>query len=83
MHVLSFDVFNGCSSSIKEINRSIMERDVKHWPLRKTDLLKKKIWRNALTLKSKKEQVIFGAMFMLALSSSVVFCLQNHVSDFV
>ena len=30
MHVLSFDVFNGCSSSIKEINRSIMERDVKH-----------------------------------------------------
>ena len=40
MHVLSFDVFNGCSSSIKEINRSIMERDVKHWPLRKTDVLK-------------------------------------------
>ena len=44
MSVLLFDVLNGCSSSIKEINRSIMERDVKHWPLRKTDVLKTSIF---------------------------------------
>ena len=67
MRVLLFDVF-------------------KHLLLRKTDVLKtcrkrkffgKKIWRNALALKSKKVQGIFGNIFMLALSSSAVFRLQN------
>ena len=58
--------------------------------LRKTDLLKtcqkskfrrKKIWRNALALKSKKVQGIFEKTFILA-SSSAVFRLQKCVSDF-
>ena len=72
MYVLLFDVF-------------------KHLLLRKTDVLKtcrkskflgKKIWRNALALKSKKVQGIFGETFILALLSSAVFRLQNLVSDF-
>ena len=72
MSVLLFDVF-------------------KHLLLRKTDVLKtcrkskfigKKIWRNALALKSKKVQGIFGKTFILALPSSAVFRLQNCVSDF-
>ena len=63
----------------------------KHLLLRKTDVLKtcpkskflgKKIWRNALALKSKKVQGIFGETFILALLSSAVFRLQNRVSDF-
>ena len=62
-----------------------------HLLLRKTDVLKicwkskflgKKIWRNALALKSKMVQGIFGKTFILALLSSAVFCLQNHVSEF-
>ena len=63
----------------------------KHLLLKKTDVLKtcrkskflgKKIWRNALALKSKKVQGIFGKTFILALLSSAVFRLQNRVSDF-
>ena len=46
------------------------------------DFLGKKIWKNALTLKNKKVQGIFGGTFILALSSSAVFRLQNCVSDF-
>ena len=67
------------SSLTKEINMS-----VKRLLLQKTDVLKtsKKIWRNTLTLKSKKVQGIFAEMFILALSSSAVFLLQNRVSDF-
>ena len=73
----------------KEINRLIS--NVKYLLLRKTDVLKtfrkrkflgKKIWRNALALKSKKVQGIFGETFILALLSSAVFGLQNHVPDF-
>ena len=40
MCVLLFDVSNGCSSSIKEINRLILERNVKPLLLRKTDFSK-------------------------------------------
>ena len=63
----------------------------KHLLLRKTDVLKtfrkskflgKKIWRNALALKSKKVQGIFGETFILVLLSSAVFRLRNPVSDF-
>ena len=63
---------------------------IKHLLLRKTDVLKtcrkskflgKKIWRNALALKSKKVQGIFGKTFILTLLSSVVFRIQKHVSD--
>ena len=64
----------------------------KHLLLRKTDVLKtcrkskflgKKIWRNALALKSKKVQGIFGETFILALLSSAVFRLQNRVYKIV
>ena len=63
----------------------------KHLLSRKTDALKtcqkikllgKKIWRNAVALKSKKVQGIFRKTFILALLSSAVFRLQNRVSDF-
>ena len=46
------------------------------------NVLGKKIWRNVLSLKSKKVEDIFGGKFTLALSSPPVFGLQNHVSDF-
>ena len=66
-----------------------MERNVKHLLLRRTDVLKTSIFsegkfeENALTFKSKKVQGIFGGgTFILALSSSAVFHLQNCVSDF-
>ena len=61
-----------------------------HLLLRKTDVLKtcrkskflrEKIWTNALTLKSKKVQGIFGDTFILALLSSANFRLQKHVLD--
>ena len=64
---------------------------MKHLLLRKTDVfktcrkskfLKKRISRNALALKSKKVQGIFGETFILALLSSTVFRLENRVSDF-
>ena len=54
----------------------------KNWRSQNIDFLGKKIWKNALTLKSKKVQGIFGRTFILALSSSAVFRLQNRVSDF-
>ena len=63
----------------------------KHLLLRKTDVLKtcrkdkflgKIILRNALVLMNKKVQVILGKTFVLALATSAVFRLQNHVSDF-
>ena len=63
----------------------------KHLLLRKTDFLRtcrkskflgKKIWRNALALKSKKVQDILGKTFILTLLSSAVFRPQNDVSDF-
>ena len=74
----------------KEINRY---RNVKQLLLRKTDVLKtcrkskflgKKIWRNALALKGKKAQGIFGGTFILVLlSSAAIFCLQNRVSIYL
>ena len=80
-----FDASNGCSSSINEINRLISKGMPKHLPLRKTDVLDflgKKIWRNALALKSKNVQGIFGETFILALSSSAAFRLESRVSNF-
>ena len=74
------------SISIKETNRLIKERQtftIKiNWPSQNFDFLGKKICKNALTLKSKKVQDIFGETFILALSSSAVFRPQNRVSDF-
>ena len=72
MYVLLFDLF-------------------KHLLLRKIDIIKtcqkskflgKKIWGNALDLKNKKVQGIFGKTFILQLLPSAVFHLQKHVSDF-
>ena len=44
---------------------------------RKSKFLRKKIWRIALALKSKKVQVIFRETFILVLLPSAVLCLQN------
>ena len=49
---------------------------------RKTKFLWKKIWRNALALKSKKVQGTFGETLSLALLSSAVIGLQKRSSDF-
>ena len=60
--------------------------NIYYW--KKTGILKtyffpgKKIWGNALALKSKKVQEKFWETFILALLSSSVFRLQNRVSDF-
>ena len=63
----------------------------KHLLLRKTNVLKtcgkgkflgKKIWRNALALKSKNVQGIIGKTFILALLSSAIIRLQNCISVF-
>ena len=42
-----------------------------------------KKFKKMLSLKSKKIQGIFGETFLILLSSAAVFCLQNHVSDFM
>ena len=72
----------------KEING---QRNVKHLLLIKTDVIKKwpkikflgnKIWRNALALKIKMVEGIFGEKFILALLFLAVYRLQNNVSDF-
>ena len=85
MSVLLFDTFNGSSSPIKEINKLIWNgmSNIYYWEkltFSNIDFLGKKILKNALTLKSKKVQGIFEWMFILALSSSAVFILQNRVS---
>ena len=46
----------------------------------KSRFIKNKIWRNALDLKSKKVQGIFGETFILALLSSAVFKIYKTVS---
>ena len=77
--------FNGCSTSIKELKK---EKECqtfaieKNWRSQNFDFLGKKIWKNVLTLKSKKVQGIFGETFILALSSLAVSRLQNRVSYF-
>ena len=84
------------SSLVKEINGSISKGiyvllfDLfflftikKNWHSQSFNFIGKKIWRNAQPLKSKKVQGIFAEAFILALSSSAVFRLQNRVSDFL
>ena len=67
--------------SIKEINRLVSKgvSNIYYW---KNFFLGQKIWRNALAFKSKKVQGIFVETFILTLSSSALFGLQEHVSDF-
>ena len=77
MCVPLFGAFKGCS-----LVKNIIDKDVILKTFRKSKLLEKKILRNALALKSKKVQGIFGETFIMALSSSAVFRLQNHVSDY-
>ena len=83
------------SCSIKEtnwlINKGIcvlLFDPFKHLLLRKIVVLKtcwksnffrKKIWRTALALKSKKVQGVLRKTFILALLSSAVFRLKNHL----
>ena len=58
-----FDIFNGCSSSIKEINRVIwrgLSKIYIYWHSQSFDFLRKKIWRNALALKSKKIYKVYS-----------------------
>ena len=69
MDVLLFDVFNWEKMTFLKL-------------VEKSKILGKKIWRNALALKSKNVQGIFGETFILALLSLAVFCLQNCVSNF-
>ena len=74
-------------SLIKEINRLISKGMlyIYYWEkltFQNFDFLGKKIWRNAVALKSKKVQGIFGETLSLALSSSAVFRLQKYVSAF-
>ena len=71
MCIFLFDVFNGCSSSVKETNRLTWKGMPNIYYLEKLTFSKlrfslKKIWRNTLTLKSKKVQGIFGGRFILA-----------------
>ena len=47
----------------------------------KVNFYGEKTWRNALALKSKEVQVLFGETFILALLSSAVFRLQNRHED--
>ena len=71
------------SSLIKKINRY-----VKHLLLRKTDVLKtsilseRKLEEIRYLWRAKRYKVYNGVRFILALSSSAVFRLQNRVSDF-
>ena len=53
-----------------------------NWRSQNYNFIGKKIWRSVLPLKSKEVQGIFAQTFILALSSSAVFRLQNCVSDF-
>ena len=74
-------------SSVKEINRLISKAmsNIYYWEKLTFSNLSfhgKKIWRNALALKGRKVQGIFGETFIFALSSSAVFRRQNRVSDF-
>ena len=73
MCILLFDVFKRLLSRKTGILETCQKRK----------FLRKKICRNALALKkSKKVKGIFRKTFILALLSSAVFRLQNHVSHF-
>ena len=87
MCVLLFDVFNGYSLVKKYIGKGMS--NIYYWEkltfsklVGKVNYSERKFWRNALALKSKRVQGIFGENFILALLSSAVFRLQNSVSDF-
>ena len=72
MCVLLFDVFKHLLFKKTEVLKTC----------RKSKFLGKKMWRNALALKSKKVQGIFGKTIILVLLSSGDLRLQNHVSGF-
>ena len=88
MCVLLFDTFNGCSSSIKEINRLLWTgmSNIYYW---KADVLKTSIFserkfekvQGTKYLQAKRYKVHSGGKFILALLSSAVFHPQNRVSD--
>ena len=59
------------------ISKEMSNISKKNWRFQNSNFLGKKIWRNALALKSKKVQCMFRETFVVALSSSPVFRLQN------
>ena len=77
-------------SSVKEMNRLISKGmlNIYYWQKPTFSKLwfsqkKNALERNPLALKSKKVKGLFKETFILALSSSAVFHLKNHVSDFL
>ena len=88
MSVLLFDVFNGCSSSIKEINRLIWNgmSNIYYW--KKLTLSKLRFsWKENLkkctNFEEQKGWRYIRGTFILGLSSSAVVRPQNYVSDFL
>ena len=92
MCALLFDVFNGCSGSVKEINRSIWKgmsnfAIEKNWPSQNLNFIGKKIWRNALTLNSKGTKYarrnVYIGIIVFSYLSSTKFCLSFLLNCFV
>ena len=54
----------------------------KNWHYKKYRFPRKENLKKGTSFEEKKVQGIFGETFILALSSSAVFCLENHVSCF-
>ena len=79
--MFSIDVLSSRNKSVKKYQTFTIEKNWRSQNLRESKFLGKKIWKNALALKSKKVQGIFGESFILALLSSAVFRLQNRPSD--
>ena len=75
------DVLSQRNKSVKKYQTFTIEKNWRSQNLWESKFLGKKIWKNALALKSKKVQGIFGESFILALLSSAVFRLQNRPSD--
>ena len=87
MCVLLFDILNGYSSSIKEINRLISKgmSSIYYWEklgFSKLQFSQKENLKKCTSFEEQKVQGIFGETFILALLSSAVFRLQKCVSDF-
>ena len=87
MCVLLFGVFSGCPSSVKEINRLIWKgmSIIYYWEkltFSKLRFSQKENLKNCTNFEEQIGKRRFGETFILALSTSAVFPLQNLVSDF-
>ena len=80
MRVLLFDYFDGCFLVKKWIRKGMSKPISK--PIRKVNFSKRKCEEiNAIDLKRRKIQGIFGETVTWALLSSAVFFLQSRLSD--